>query len=87
MIDGANVAAIGGFSGNESQVTPQWLAQAVKDGRIRYVLVSAEGGISDGRTGSRDVMAAVEQTCSPVSTVSGLYDCAGRVAALAASGT
>jgi 4-amino-4-deoxy-L-arabinose transferase-like glycosyltransferase len=87
VIDGANVAAIGGFSGNESQVTPQWLAQAVRDGKIRYVLASGQGGFSDGRTGSRDVMAAVEQTCSPVSGVSGLYDCTGHEAALGASAT
>jgi 4-amino-4-deoxy-L-arabinose transferase-like glycosyltransferase len=87
VIDGANVAAIGGFSGNESQVTAQWLAQTVKDGRIRYVLVSGQGGFSDGRTGSRDVMAAVQATCAKVSGVSGLYDCQGHEAALAASGT
>jgi hypothetical protein len=87
VIDGANVAAIGGFSGNESQVTAQWLAQAVKDGRIRYVLVSRQGGFSDGRTGSRDVIAAVQATCTKVSGVSGLYDCQGTEAALAASGT
>ena len=44
-------------------------------------------GLGDGSTGSRDVMAAVEQTCSPVSGVSGLYDCMGHADALAASAT
>ena len=43
------------------------------------------GGISDGRTGSRSVMAAVENSCNPVDAVSGLYDCQGEEAALAAS--
>jgi 4-amino-4-deoxy-L-arabinose transferase-like glycosyltransferase len=87
VIDGAEVAAIGGFSGNESKVTAQWLAGAVRDGKIRWVLTSGDGrgGISDGRTGSRSVMAAVENSCNPVDSVSGLYDCQGEEAALAAS--
>ena len=87
VIDGAEVAAIGGFSGNESEVTAQWLADAVRDGKVRWVLTSGDGrgGISDGRTGSRSVMAAVENSCNPVDAVSGLYDCQGEEAALAAS--
>ena len=39
-----DVAALGGFSGRESEVSATWLAQAVKDGRIRYVLTDASGG-------------------------------------------
>jgi 4-amino-4-deoxy-L-arabinose transferase-like glycosyltransferase len=87
VIDGANVAAIGGFSGNESQVTAQWLADAVRANKIRFVLTRDGGGFSGGRTGSRSVMAAVQQTCAKVSSssVSGLYDCKGHAAALAAS--
>ena len=38
ITSGADVAAIGGFSGRESQVSIEWLADAVEDGRIRYVL-------------------------------------------------
>jgi hypothetical protein len=30
-------------------------------------------------------MAAVSETCTPVSGISGLYDCAGKAAALRAS--
>ena len=88
VIDGAEVAAIGGFSGNESEVTAQWLADAVRDGKIRWVLTSGDsrGGISDGRTGSRSVMAAVQNSCNPVDSVSGLYDCQGAETALAAAG-
>ena len=78
VIAGADVAAIGGFSGNESQVSAQWLADAVKAGNIRYVLTGGSdgggGGFSDGRTGSRDVMAAVEQTCAKVSGADGSFD-------------
>ena len=87
VIDAAEVAAIGGFSGNESEVTAQWLAGAVRDGKIRWVLTPGDGrggGISDGRTGSRSVMAAVANSCNPVDAVSGLYDCQGEEAALAA---
>ena len=38
---GADVAAIGGFSGRETVVTTEWLADAVESGRIRYILVSS----------------------------------------------
>ena len=36
--NGARVAGIGGFSGNESEVTAAWLAQEVRSGKIRWVL-------------------------------------------------
>jgi hypothetical protein len=87
VIAGANVAAIGGFSGNESQVSAQWLADAVRAKKIRYVLTGGGAGFDDGRTGSRSVMSAVQQTCAKVSAtgVSGLYDCQGHEAALGAS--
>ena len=87
VIEGAEVAAIGGFSGNESEVSASWLAESVRAGKIRWVLTSGDGrgGISDGRTGSRSVMAAVQATCNPVDSVDGLYDCQGEEAALAAS--
>jgi 4-amino-4-deoxy-L-arabinose transferase-like glycosyltransferase len=78
---GADVAAIGGFSGRESQVSVDWLADAVEDGRVSWVLTDGSGGgmFQDGRVGSSRVMAAVEQTCTPVSTSSGgLYDCRGH---------
>ena len=87
VIKGAEVAAIGGFSGNESEVSSSWLAASVRAGKIRWVLTSGDGrgGISDGRTGSRSVMAAVQSACNPVGSVDGLYDCQGEEAALAAS--
>jgi 4-amino-4-deoxy-L-arabinose transferase-like glycosyltransferase len=77
---GADVAGIGGFSGRESQVSVSWLADAVERGQIRWVLTDGSGGgvFNDGRTGSADVMAAVEQTCTKVNSVSGLHDCAGH---------
>jgi len=93
---GADVAALGGFSGRESEVSVAWLADAVRAGRIRWVLTDGSGGGvgRDGRVGSSTVMAAVAQTCKAVSTgsssstpTSGLYDCQGRADALAALAT
>jgi 4-amino-4-deoxy-L-arabinose transferase-like glycosyltransferase len=82
---GANVAALGGFSGRESEVSVKWLAQAVKSGQIRYVLTDGGGFAgpgNDSRVGSSKLMAAVAATCKKTS-VSGLYDCRGSASALA----
>ena len=93
ITSGADVAALGGFSGRESEVSITWLADAVRAGKIRWVLTDGSGGgmARDGRTGSSTVMAAVAQTCTPVSsasssstTTSGLSDCQGKADALAA---
>jgi len=72
---GANVAALGGFSGRESQVTVAWLAQQVREGHIRYVLTDGRSGgrRNDGRVGSSAVMAVVEQV-GRTTSVPGLYD-------------
>ena len=65
----------------------------MRAGKIRWVLTDGSGGgmTRDGRTGSSTVMAAVAQSCTPVSgasssstTTSGLYDCQGKADALAA---
>jgi 4-amino-4-deoxy-L-arabinose transferase-like glycosyltransferase len=80
---GADVAALGGFSGRESEVSVQWFAEAVRDGRIRWVLTGGFGG-NDGRVGSSTVMAAVEQVGQQVDSVSGLYDLQGQADALLA---
>ena len=77
IASGADVAAIGGFSGRESQVSAEWLADAVEDGRIRYVLTSGADGLQgDSRIGSSEVMTAVEAVGTPTS-VDGLYDLQG----------
>jgi len=91
IANGSDVAAIGGFSGRESQVSVGWLAEAVEHGRISWVLTDGSGGemFHDGRIGSSRVMAAVERTCTAIpssayadnsSTTSagGLYDCRGH---------
>jgi len=83
---GANVVAIGGFSGRESEVSIKWFAQQVAAGKIRWVVAESAGGglTGDGRTGATDVMSAVARTCSAVTTSAGtIYDCQGSAAALA----
>ena len=81
------MAGIGGFSGRESEVTATWLADEVAAGHVRWVIADASGGglPQDNRTGARRAMAAVTQACTPVSGVNGLYDCAGKAAALRAT--
>jgi hypothetical protein len=83
------VAGIGGFSGNESEVSAAWLAQEIRSGKIRWVLDDSSGGgagfgggISGGRVGSRDAMEWVSQACSRATTSDGstLYDCSGDAA-------
>jgi hypothetical protein len=82
ITSGADVVAIGGFSGRESQVTTDWLADRVESGEIRYVLTSGAGGLpNDGRTGADDVMAAVEAV-GKTTSVDGLYDLQGLADAL-----
>jgi hypothetical protein len=89
---GGDVAGIGGFSGRESEVSLQWLAEAVRSGRIRWVLTSGSGGFggNDGRVGSSAVMAAVQQIGKKVTVTSGsstvtLYDLSGLADQLAAA--
>ncbi len=72
---GASVAGIGGFSGRESEVSVEWLQQAVADGKIRWVLVDGNTGMGpqDGRTGASAVMSWVQENGEQV-TEDGLYD-------------
>ena len=85
LASGVDVAAIGGFSGRESEVSAAWLAERVAPGEIRWVLADGQSGgmPQDGRTGASAVLAAVEETCTPVAGVDGLYDCSGAAEALA----
>ncbi|MDO8213681.1 glycosyltransferase family 39 protein [Conexibacter sp. CPCC 206217] len=88
IASGADVAGIGGFSGRESAITVDWLANAVQSGQIRWVLVSSSGGgmPNDGRTGSTTATDAVQQVGTATS-VDGLYDLQGRADALRALGS
>jgi hypothetical protein len=68
------VAGIGGFSGRESDVSVSWLAQEVREGKIRWVLDEETSGTGsaagfgrgapgDGRAGSKVAIAAVGKAC------------------------
>jgi hypothetical protein len=83
----ADVVALGGFSGRESQVSVSWLAYAVQAGKIRWVVADSgrSGPGADGRVGSKDVMTAVAASCKKTSASGGtLYDCGGFASALRA---
>ncbi len=86
--DADELVAIGGFSGRESQVSAAWLADAVESGKVRWVLTdggTSPGMANDGRVGSTQVMAAVQQACTAASSSaapSGMYDCQGASEAL-----
>ncbi len=82
----APVAGIGGFSGQESDPSLSWLAGEVSSGHIRWVDVAGAGIGVSGRPGATAAFDAVERACAPVASVSSLYDCAGRAAALRAAG-
>jgi hypothetical protein len=96
IASGAKVAALGGFSGRESEVSVSWLAEAVRAGRIRWVLTdgSGAGGLRrDGRVGASRLMSAVAKvgtrvpssaySSSSASTGGGvLYDLQGKADAL-----
>ena len=91
-----NVAGIGGFSGRESDPTVSWLAQEVRNGKIRWVLDEQSGGSGgntpgETRVGSKPAMAAVAKACQAV-TLSTSTGTPGSVsttsaAAAASSGT
>jgi len=84
---GTDVAGIGGFSGRESEVSLAWLADAVEQGRIRWVIAEGQGvGLpQDGRVGASQVLAVAAEVGKPVSSVSGPVDLQGTATALRAA--
>ncbi len=92
IIAGDSVMAMGGFSGSDPAMTPSELAHLVQTGRLRFVMAGGGGfGGPGGFARGGGVSSLVEQVCAPVSAsnwggqgASGIYDCAGRAAALAA---
>ena len=86
IASGADVAALGGFSGSETTVSIDWLADMVAQGKIRWIVVSSSGntGMSDGRAGSTAAMNAAAKVGKAVSSVDGLYDLQGTADALRA---
>ena len=63
---GANVVTIGGFSGSDPAPTVSQLAEMVKSGELKYVLVGGQGG---GRGGSSDIATWVQEHGTAVTSV------------------
>ncbi|HTA33147.1 MAG TPA: glycosyltransferase family 39 protein [Solirubrobacteraceae bacterium] len=96
LIQNANVAGIGGFSGRESDVSVSWLASEVRAGKIRWVLDeqgstgTARGLPGDTRTGAKTAMKAVAKACVAVtlpSSGSGSGSASGAANASSAAAT
>jgi hypothetical protein len=90
IASGADIAGLGGFSGQESRVTTGWVAGSVGSRQVRWVLgagrrspVPVPTPVRPGR-----VIVAVRQSCRRAAAIplAVLYDCAGRAGALAAAG-
>ena len=90
----ANIAGLGGFSGQESTISVSWLASEVAAGHLRWIVGDQTGGgrlPGDTRTGSQSAFSAAAKACKAVTVSStgdgaSMYDCAGRGAAILKAG-
>jgi hypothetical protein len=78
VIRGESVAAMGGFTGRETVLTPSYLSRLVRDQQARYFLLGSVGFGGFGNTAE----SLIQSVCTQVSAVSGLYDCGGKAAQL-----
>lgn len=87
VINGENIAAIGGFSGRESEVTLPWLADMIARKRARWFVTASVPRRQryDDRMGAMRVMGAVTRYCTLASAEIGLYDCRHSAARLRAA--
>jgi 4-amino-4-deoxy-L-arabinose transferase-like glycosyltransferase len=78
VVDGENVAAMGGFTGRETVLTPSYLSSLVRNGEARYFLVDSSNNAA---------VTTVTSICKRVTgfTSGTLYDCAGKANAIARS--
>ena len=83
VIKGESVAAMGGFTGRETVLTSSYLASLVRSGEARYFLLGG-GGFGPGG-GNNTAVSTITSVCKQVPSISSLYDCAGKAAAIAAS--
>jgi len=82
VIRGESVAAMGGFTGRETVLTPAYLSSLVRSGEARYFLLGGGGGPGGGSNNA--AVSTITSTCTAVTSFSGsLYDCAGKAAAIA----
>ena len=86
MIKGESVAAMGGFTGRETVLTPAYLASLVRSGEARYFLLDSTGGLGFRRRTTPPSRSSSGLRRHVSSASSGtLYDCAGKAAAIAAA--
>ena len=90
LIAGDSVMAIGGFSGSDNTMSPARLAGLIDAGELRFMMTSGGFGGAPGQ--GSGLSTVVHSTCAPIpaetwggSGSSGLYDCAGKSAALRAA--
>ena len=83
VIKGESVAAMGGFTGRETVLTSSYLSRLVRTGEARYFLLGGGGFGPFG--GNNEAVSTITSTCTQVPSISSLYDCAGKAAAIAAS--
>jgi 4-amino-4-deoxy-L-arabinose transferase-like glycosyltransferase len=93
MLFGLDAGALGGYSGTDPAVDGPGLARMVASGKARYVLLGGEYSLRGGNRATVAVLRACKELApsawhSPVPYPYGLalFDCAGGVRALAASG-
>jgi 4-amino-4-deoxy-L-arabinose transferase-like glycosyltransferase len=82
LATGEPVMAMGGWSGSDNAITLGQLKADVASGRLRYVIVSGQGGGGNSSSGTSSITAWVVANGKAV-TVSGatLYDLAGATMA------
>ena len=87
VIRGVSVAAMGGFTGRETVLTPAYLSALVRSGEARYFLLGGNGGGPGGGSNNAAV-STITSTCTAVTGFNGsLYDCAGKADAIADAGS
>jgi 4-amino-4-deoxy-L-arabinose transferase-like glycosyltransferase len=85
VIRGESVAAMGGFTGRETVLTPAYLSSLIRSGEARYFLLGSGGGPGGGSNNA--AVSTITSTCTAVTSFSGsLYDCAGKADAIANAG-
>ena len=97
VADDARIAGLGGWSGDETEMSPAWLGSAVRRHEVRWVMFNGRLRLIPGRrVGVTRLLRAVAATCRKVPRAGytprvriargALYDCRGHARALARAG-
>jgi hypothetical protein len=99
LANDGDVAGLGGFSGRESTISPQWLAMEVQSGKLRWIVADTAahgfgggfgGAGGDSRQGSATALAIAEKVGTKVTFTSNgttvtMYDLHGKASAILAA--